>query len=196
MSRPTTYVSLDVETNGPAPGLHSMLSFGVAAFLEDGTMVDTFTRNLFEDTGAGRDEDTMRWWAKQPDAWAKVQENRVYPRDAIHDFLTWMAKIQNPVIVAYPSGFDFTFLYWYCVKYSRVSGSGIGFSCIDAKTYAFAILGGSFRDASKKNFPKAWFPPHVKHTHVALEDAIEQGQLFINMLKEARGIRRAAGLDR
>jgi hypothetical protein len=30
--------------------------------------------------------------------------------------------------------------------------------------------------------PSEWFDP-VSHTHVALDDAIEQGQLFCNMLK-------------
>jgi len=29
--------------------------------------------------------------------------------------------------------------------------------------------------------PSEWFDP-VPHTHVALDDAIEQGQLFCNML--------------
>jgi len=30
--------------------------------------------------------------------------------------------------------------------------------------------------------PAEWFDP-VPHTHVALDDAIEQGRLFCNMLK-------------
>ena len=33
--------------------------------------------------------------------------------------------------------------------------------------------------------PQRWFDPH-RHTHVALDDAIEQGALFINMLHEDR----------
>jgi hypothetical protein len=33
--------------------------------------------------------------------------------------------------------------------------------------------------------PKHWFDK-LPHTHVALDDAIEQGALFCNMLKENR----------
>jgi hypothetical protein len=32
--------------------------------------------------------------------------------------------------------------------------------------------------------PREWFDPH-RHTHVALDDAVEQGALFCNMLAEA-----------
>ena len=42
---------------------------------------------------------------------------------------------------------------------------------------------------------REWFDP-IKHTHVALDDAIEQGALFCNMLranKEARGIKGGTG---
>ena len=40
------YVSTDVEADGPIPGPHSMLSFGSAAFLADGTLLDTYAVNL------------------------------------------------------------------------------------------------------------------------------------------------------
>ena len=38
------YVSTDVETDGPIPGPHSMLSFASAAYRADKTMVSTFSR--------------------------------------------------------------------------------------------------------------------------------------------------------
>ena len=40
------YVSIDIEADGPAPGLNSMLSLGAAAFTADGALVDTFSANL------------------------------------------------------------------------------------------------------------------------------------------------------
>ena len=60
------YVSIDIEADGPAPGLNSMLSLGAVAFTSDGALVDTFSANL----EAREDPKTMRWWAKQPEAWA------------------------------------------------------------------------------------------------------------------------------
>ena len=46
-----------------------------------------------------------------------------------------------------------------------------------------AILKKDYRHCAKRNFPKQWFD-QLPHTHIALDDAIEQGALFCNMLKE------------
>jgi len=45
------------------------------------------------------------------------------------------------------------------------------------------MLKTPFRDTVKNNMPKHWFD-EFPHTHVALDDAIEQGALFCNMLAE------------
>ena len=57
------------------------------------------------------------------------------------------------------------------------------FSALDMKTFAMALLKSGYRSVSKKNMPKRWFDP-LPHTHFALDDAIEQGALFCNMLAE------------
>jgi hypothetical protein len=67
---PEIYVSTDVETDGPVPGPHSMLSFASAAYLADKTLVGTFSANLETLPGAGGHADTVRWWETQPEAWA------------------------------------------------------------------------------------------------------------------------------
>ena len=46
------YVSIDIEADGPAPGLNSMLSLGAAAFTADGALVDTFSANTPEGSGS------------------------------------------------------------------------------------------------------------------------------------------------
>ena len=51
---------------------------------------------------------------------------------------------------------------------------------------AMMVLKREYRDSTKKNMPAAWFDD-LPHTHVALDDAIEQGALFCNILKAARG---------
>ena len=62
------YVSTDVETDGPIPGPHSMLSFGSAAYLTDKTLVSTYTANLEVLPDAAGHPQTMEWWASQPAA--------------------------------------------------------------------------------------------------------------------------------
>jgi hypothetical protein len=56
-------------------------------------------------------------------------------------------------------------------------------SALDIKTYAMAMLKTGYRDSTKRSMPKHWFDK-FPHTHCALDDAIEQGALFCNMLKE------------
>jgi hypothetical protein len=55
------YVSTDVETDGPIPGPHSILSIGSAAYLPDKTLVSTFSANLELLPGASGDPRTMEW---------------------------------------------------------------------------------------------------------------------------------------
>ncbi len=176
------YISTDIETDGPIPGPHSMLSFGSAAFLADKTTLDTFTANLETLPGATGHPTTMAWWQQQPEAWAAARTNLEEPAAAMRRYVAWVKSLPGrPVFVAYPAGFDFLFVYWYLIRF--VGESPFSFSALDIKTYAMALLGSEYREAVKRNMPKRWFDP-VPHTHKALDDAIEQGKLFCNMLAE------------
>jgi len=53
------------------------------------------------------------------------------------------------------------------------------------------MTGLPYRKAIKPRLPKHWFD-ELPHTHVALDDAIEQGALFCNMLAELRAAQEAA----
>lgn len=178
------YVSTDVETDGPIPGPHSMLSFGSAAFRADGRLVSTFEANLETLPGAKGHPDTMEWWAGQPEAWAVHRNNLRAPSNAMTEYVVWLKGLPaRPVFVGYPAGFDFLFVYWYLMRF--VGESPFSFSALDIKTYAMAVLGTEFRETTKKNMPRRWFGKK-RHTHRALDDAIEQGELFIAILRDGR----------
>jgi hypothetical protein len=182
------YVSTDVETDGPIPGPHSMLSIGSAAYLEDKTLAGTFSANLELLPGASGHPDTMRWWGENRDAWEACRKDPEDPARAMKRYREWIDALPGkPVFVAYPAGFDFTFVYWYLVRFT--GSSPFSFSALDMKTMAMVLLGKGYRDASKRNMPARWFDD-LPHSHVALDDAIEQGALFVNMLAEARALRR------
>jgi hypothetical protein len=85
---------------------------------------------------------------------------------------------------AYPAGYDFMFMYWYMIRFA--GRSPFSFSALDIKTYAMAMLKLPYRETVKGNMPRRWFSD-AKHSHVALDDAIEQGNLFIAMLQENAG---------
>jgi hypothetical protein len=179
------YISTDVETDGPIPGPHSMLSFGSAAYLADKTLVSTFAANLETLEGATAHPDTAAWWKTQPDAWAACRLDLQAPEAAMRRYVDWLRGLPGtPVFVAYPAGFDFLFVYWYLMRF--VGESPFSHSALDMKSYAMAVLRKDFHDSTKRNMPKAWFDD-FPHTHVALDDAIEQGALFCNMLRHNTG---------
>jgi hypothetical protein len=181
---PEIYVSTDIEADGPIPGPHSMLSFGSAAYRADKTLVSTFSANLETLPDATGHPDTMAWWAKQPDAWAACRRDLQPPSRAMETYVQWLDALPGkPVFVGYPAAYDFLFVYWYLMRF--VGRSPFGFAALDIKTMAMTILGKDFRDASKRNMPRKWFDARP-HTHVALDDAIEQGALFCNMLAQVR----------
>ena len=179
---PEIYISTDVETDGPIPGPHSMLSFGSAAYLANKTLIGTFTANLKALPGANGEPKTMEWWRSQPEAWKASRTNLQEPADAMSNYLSWLKSLEGkPVFVGYPAGFDFLFIYWYLIRFT--GESPFSFSALDIKSYAMAMLKSEYKQAVKRNMPKRWFDS-LPHSHVALDDAIEQGVLFCNMLAE------------
>jgi hypothetical protein len=179
------YVSTDVEADGPIPGPHSMLSFASAAYLADKTLVDTFSANLETLPGAAGHPRTMEWWKTQPQAWEACRKNLEAPDVAMPRYVAWLKSLPGrPVFVAYPAGFDFTFVYWYLIRFA--GESPFAHSALDVKTFAMALLKKDYRDSVKRNMPRRWFDEKHRHTHVALDDAIEQGELFCNMLAELK----------
>jgi hypothetical protein len=161
-----------------------MLSFASAAFKPDKTLVGTFAANLELLPGAAGDPRTMEWWKSQPQAWEACRTDLQSPESAMSRYVEWIKGLPGkPVFVAYPAGFDFLFVYWYLIRFT--GASPFSHSALDIKTYAMAMLGKDYRDSVKRNMPSRWFDPSP-HTHVALDDAIEQGKLFCNMLAESR----------
>lgn len=174
------YISTDVETDGPIPGPHSMLSIGSAAYLADKTCIATFSANLACLPEAAAHPDTAAWWLTQPEAWAACRSDLETPLAAMQRYLAWVKSLPGkPVFVAYPAGFDFLFVYWYLIRFT--GESPFSHSALDIKSYAMAVLKRGYRDSTKRNMPGSWFDP-LPHSHVALDDAIEQGALFCNML--------------
>ncbi|MGN4066887.1 exonuclease [Burkholderia gladioli] len=178
------YVSTDVEADGPIPGPHSMLSFASAAYTEDKQLIATFSANLETLPGAAAHPVQEAWWKTQPEAWAACRQDLQAPEAALVAYVDWVEALPGkPVFVAMPAGFDFTFMFWYMMRFA--GHCPFSWSALDIKTLAFALTGLPYRKAIKPRFPKHWFDDHP-HTHVALDDAIEQGALFCNMLAELR----------
>ncbi|MEW6129626.1 MAG: 3'-5' exoribonuclease [Acidobacteriota bacterium] len=181
---PEIYVSTDVETDGPIPGINSMLSFASAAYTVDKTLIATFEANLETLPEANPNPETMAWWKTQPEAWEACRKNLQSPEKAIRQYFNWLKSLPGkPVFVGYPVVFDFMWMYWYLIRF--MGESPFSFSALDIKSYAMAMMKSEFTETTKRAMPRRWFD-RLPHTHQALDDALEQGALFCNMLKESR----------
>ncbi len=179
------YISTDVETDGRIPGPHSMLSFGSVALDEDSRQLGSFSANLELLPGASPDPETAKFWADHPAAYQATRTGIQKPEVALPAYATWLESLPGkPVFVGYPAAWDFMFIYWYLIRFA--GRSPFSHSALDIKTLAMAMLKKPYSDSTKRNMPGRWFPK-VPHTHIALDDALEQGLLFCNMWKELRG---------
>ena len=161
-----------------------MLSIGCAAYLADKTLISTFTANLDTLPGASGHPKTMAWWETQKPAWEAHRKNCVSPEKAMTDCTAWLRALPGtPVFVAYPVTFDFMFVQWYLIRFAR--SAPFGHSGIDLRTLGMALLNTTWQRTTKEHMPQRWNDP-LPHTHIALDDALEQGAMFCNMLAELR----------
>nr|MDP9107379.1 hypothetical protein [Candidatus Eremiobacteraeota bacterium] len=65
---------------------------------------------------------------------------------------------------------------------------------LDLKSFAMGRLPGTrYRMLGKSTYPPAWFDADTPHTHVALDDAVEQGAIMVNAIRERDGLERVEG---
>jgi len=182
-----TYISIDIESDGPAPGLYSMLALGAVAFGGDGTELGSWYAALEPLPGAAQHPDTMAWWATQPAAWEEVCSNRQPPAESTGDFVAWCDRLPGKLTaVAPPAAFDFAFVNWYCHRFP--GRNPLGFSCLDIKSYAAGLARHpGYRGLSEKKIRALAGLDGVASplSHVAVDDAREQGRLFMALRRAA-----------
>jgi len=101
---------------------------------------------------------------------------------AAHEWIASLANGSQAILVAYPVSFDWTWLYWYFVQFSAKGSPFAHSKCFDLKT-AFAIKAGiPICRAGRAQLPSKLRSGRV-HTHHALDDAIEQAEIFANIFE-------------
>lgn len=184
MAKSEIYFITDIETDGPIPAEHSMLSLACVAVNDAGGILGEFSVNLETLPNATMHPKTRAFWLTEPKAWEACRKEPIAAEMAMNTFVHWIqttvGKHSAPVFVGYPAGFDFTFIFWYLQKFT--GQSPFSWSALDMKTFAMALTGLPFKQAIKPKLPKHWLPEHFPHTHIALDDAREQAHIFSQML--------------
>jgi hypothetical protein len=197
---PEIYLSVDIEADGPIPGPYSMLSVGIAAFSLEKVLLGTFTRNLEPLPGASQHPRVMEWWRSTPQhraAYERTREDVQPVRESMLACDDWVKSLRahgKPCPVGAPAAYDYgAWLYWY-LAYAVGDVPELGFSALDLKSFAFGRLAGTrYRSLGKGTYPAEWFDRDTPHTHVALDDAIEQGAIIVNAIRERDGLPRIEG---
>jgi hypothetical protein len=183
------YFSADVETDGPIPGPYSMLSFAMvyagrfdgrdfepppnfetALYRELKPISDTFQPEALRVNGLDRD---------------RLLREGARPELAIAEASQWIQQVSgvgNPVLVSYPLCFDWTWLYWYFIRFSPEGSPFAHSRCFDIKT-AYAVKAGIPIAESGRSHLLPWLRSTRTHTHNALDDAIEQAEIFGNLFQ-------------
>ncbi|PRY02706.1 exonuclease [Allonocardiopsis opalescens] len=186
--RTDIYFSADIEADGPVPGPYSMLSLGLAvAGSFDGlvfTPADPAERTFYAELKPiSPDFDAEALAVSGLDRELLARQGRE-PAEAMTEAARWVrgaAGRMSPVFVAYPLGFDWMWCYWYFTRFAA-GGSPFGHSrCLDLKTLYAARAGVPVTGAVKRAMPAELLSSRP-HTHHALDDAIEQAELFINLM--------------
>jgi len=171
------YISVDVETSGPIPGEFSMLSLGACIvgetyknfYVKLKPLNDNFTKRAIEVSGLSIEE---------------LKEKGTEPKEAMRKFKEWVEKASGdarPVFVGFNATFDWMFTHWYFMKF--LGRDPFGISGLDVKAYYMGMKNCNWSETIKKKV-RSEFPSKRKHTHNALDDAIEQAEIFEKMLKK------------
>ncbi|MFD8392546.1 3'-5' exoribonuclease domain-containing protein [Streptomyces sp. NPDC059680] len=105
------------------------------------------------------------------------------PAVALAEFSAWVREVSagaQPVMCGYPASYDWTFLYWYLIRFTGESPFGHS-GCLDMKTLYATKAGLPLRAVAKGTMPRHLLSRR-RHTHHALDDAIEQAELLANLM--------------
>lgn len=167
---------MDIEAAGPIPGEYSMLSLGACLvgetertfYIEIKPITDKFISQAVEISGLSME---------------RLKREGAEPAAAMAQFESWINRVcgeDRPVLVAFNAPFDWAFTHWYFIKF--LGRDPFGISGIDIKAYYMGKLNTSWGETTKKQVTIK-FPASREHTHHALDDAVEQAEIFEKLLK-------------
>lgn len=173
------YVVTDCEFDGPTPGINSMLSFGSVAVAADGAIIGEFEAVLAPLEGALRDEATMAFWARHPQAWAAATENPEPAAAVMRRFVDWIGAIEGePIFASHPLALDGPWFDYYLRRF--IGRPLLEGPWVQSRIFKHAPLclmsfvagktGRGQWECDVERYPAEWLGS-VAHTHRAIDDA-------------------------
>lgn len=165
-----TYIMVDIESDGPCPGLYSMVSFG--AVVCRGDLSESFYSEIIAPVSDN--------WVPEALAISKITRDDHAnlgrsPKGAMADFDFWLKKVvppgSRPMFISDNNGFDWQFINWYFHKY--LGRNPFGFSSTN--------LGSLYKGMVKSCFKNFKHLRKTKHTHHPVDDARGNAEALLHM---------------
>jgi ribonuclease T len=172
------YISVDIEAAGPVPVTYSMLSLGAVS-------VDDSQATFYVEFRPINDKsmpEAMKVVGRTLEEFERTGRDPKEGMIAFRDWLAAIAKGGRPVFVGFNATFDWAFINFYFHHYLGENPFGAG--GIDIKSYYMGMSGCAWEDTRSSRIPSK-LKGSSPHTHNALDDAIEQGEMFHRMKERA-----------
>lgn len=172
------FISVDVETSGPIPGVCSLLSIGacVIGHPTEHFYIELQPLNLHCD----------------PEALAVTGFNLhtqiirgIAPEEAMEQFSNWVSSVTNarlkPIFVGFNAAFDWSFVNYYFHVY--LGHNPFGFAAVDIKSLYMGVTGCHWQETKSSRIDTRF---NIKNpgSHNALDDALYQAEMFIKIRDE------------
>lgn len=163
------FISVDVETAGPIPGVYSLLSIGACSIANPDLAFECELKPIspksvpeaLEVTGLSLD---------------RLSETGFEPREAMARFASWLSSMNGkPIFVGLNAPFDWSFVNYYFHRY--LGENPFGFTALDIKAFYFGKFGCSWEDTKSSKIASR-LKPKLAGDHTALADARFQAELF------------------
>jgi hypothetical protein len=182
------YISVDVETSGATPGKYSMLSLGACVVGEtskqfykeikplnhnynpEAMKVACLGLNCLKQLGYRKEHDPKSPDFSPIDILQTLEDTAVPPKKAMTDFKDWVVSViqgYRPVLAARPTMFDGMFIVWYFDNF-------LGENPFDHSGEDINSMYRGYTGDIYTNIDRIKLEGKAKHTHNALDDAIEQ----------------------
>ncbi len=169
------YVSVDIEAAGPIPAEYSMLSLGAC-------LVSNTETNFYVELKPVNNNYKQEALDVCGLSMSYLKEHGTDPEKAMQQFDEWIKTLHGKAIfVGFNAPFDWSFINYYFHKY--LGYNPFGHNALDIKAFYMGM-----RKCRWEQTAKQWIPSYLKskhrHTHNALQDSIEQAELFSNLLRQ------------
>lgn len=163
-----TYISVDVEADGPAPGLYSLVSVGAVALCSDKEEEwQSFYGEYAPLSGASWDSEALA-----VSGFSREQHRNFPDPSTFTEFVRWVETFKSPVFIADNNGFDWQFINYYSHRFAL--RNPFGFSSMN--------INSLYKGVEKDMFASFKHLRRTKHTHNPVDDARGNAEAFATIV--------------